>query len=275
MDKEFFEQAYQSEYQEVEVEPTEKEVDNQQPVDNPVDKETEKEVQAEQQTEEVQELPKFNIDGEDYTLEQIKEWKLGNMRQSDYTKKTQEIAKQRKEIEEAMSLYEYIKSNPDVATALRDADYGSGVDEKLKSLTPEQQRVQELEYKLAEKELDETISKLKTKYPDFNEVEVMQECDKRKVYDLEFVYGAMKGLKEQPTVDVEAIRKEAIEEAKKQLMAELKANTDITTTIITSESGQQVIVEPGDSLTAEEKKFCDKRGYDYNEYAQWKTIDAK
>lgn len=271
MDKEFFEQAYKAEYEEVTVEPTE--VDNPQPVDNPVDKDGVQVVEP--KVEEVTEVQKYNIDGEDYTAEQIKEWKLGNMRQADYTKKTQEIAKQRKETEEAISLYEYIKNNPDVATALRDVDYSGNVDEKLKSLTPEQQKVQELEYKLAEKELNETINNLKTKYTDFNEVEVMQECDKRQIYDLEFVYNAMQGAKEQTKVDIDTIRKEAIEEAKKQLMAELKANSDSTTTIITTESGQKITTEPADTLTTEEKRFCDKRGYDYNEYAQWKTIGAK
>jgi len=273
LDKEFFDQAYQSEYETVEVEPTD--VDNPQPVDNDIDN-TGEVVETEKQTEQEHvDVQKYNIDGEEFTLEQIKEWKLGNMRQADYSRKTQEVAKQRKEVEEAVKLYEYIKENPDVATALRDVDYSGNVDDKLKSLTPEQQRVQELEYKLAEKELDETISNLKSKYPDFNEVEVMQECDKRKIFDLEFVYGAMKGLKPTEQVDVEAIRKQAIEEAKQQLMAELKANTDSTTTIITTESGQAIQVQPGDNLTPQEKTFCDKRGYDYNEYAQWKSIGSR
>jgi hypothetical protein len=271
LDKEFFEKAYQAEYEEVKVEPTE--VDNPQPVDKPVDKL--EIVTPVTETKEVTELSKYNIDGEEYTIEQIKEWKLGNMRQADYSRKTQEVARQRKEMQDAVSLYEYIKKNPDVATALRDADYSDGAEQVTKPLTPEMQRVQELEYKLAEKELDETINRLKTKHSDFNEVEVMQECEKRQIYDLEFVYSAMKGSKESTQVDVEAIKKEAIEEAKKQLMAELQANTDSTTTIISSEGGQAIVTSPGDTLTVEEKRFCEKRGFDINEYAQWKTIGAK
>lgn len=275
MDKEFFEQAYQAEYEEVQVEP--EKTDNQQPVDNPVDNPVEQPTDESKNTgeESVTEVPKYNIDGEEYTLEQIKEWKLGNMRQADYTKKTQEIAKQKKEMQEAVSLYEYIKNNPDVATALRDVDYSGNVDEKLKSLTPEQQRVQELEYKLAEKELNETINNLKSKYGDFNEVEVLMECDKRQIYDLEFVYKALRGSKEPEKIDVETIKQQAIEEAKKQLMAELKSNADITNTIISTEGIQNVQTQPGDMLTPAEKAFCDKRGFDYNEYAQWKTVGVK
>ncbi len=39
------------------------------------------------------------IDGEEIALDDIKEWKLGNLRQADYTRKTQEIADQRKVLE--------------------------------------------------------------------------------------------------------------------------------------------------------------------------------
>lgn len=39
------------------------------------------------------------IDWEEVTLDSIREWKKGHMLQSDYTKKTQELAKQRKELE--------------------------------------------------------------------------------------------------------------------------------------------------------------------------------
>lgn len=43
--------------------------------------------------------PVFNIDGEEITLDQIKEWKADGLRQADYTRKTQEIAEQRRQIE--------------------------------------------------------------------------------------------------------------------------------------------------------------------------------
>jgi hypothetical protein len=272
LDKEFYEEAFKAEYEEVKVEPDVKDTsDNPQPVDKTVDNADENGGQVEETTKETPEETKFSIDGEEYTLDQIKQWKLGDMRQADYTKKTQEIAKQRKEHEQAIALFEYVKNNPDVATALRDADFSNGVEDKLKDLTPEAQKIQELEYQLAEKELDEKINSLKTKYPDFNEVEVMQECDNRKIYDLEFVYNAMRGSKEPTQIDVETIKKQAIDEAKKQIMAEMKANSDSTSTIISTEGNADVKPEPGDSLTAEEKKYCDKIEMDYNEYAKWKT----
>lgn len=41
----------------------------------------------------------LDLDGEEIPLSQIKEWKSGNMRQSDYTRKTTELAEQRKEFD--------------------------------------------------------------------------------------------------------------------------------------------------------------------------------
>ena len=43
--------------------------------------------------------PSFEIDGEKVSLSTLKEWKANGLRQSDYTRKTQELAQQRKELE--------------------------------------------------------------------------------------------------------------------------------------------------------------------------------
>lgn len=45
------------------------------------------------------EAPVFDLDGEKVTAEQIKEWKQGYLRQDDYTRKSQEVAEMRKELE--------------------------------------------------------------------------------------------------------------------------------------------------------------------------------
>lgn len=46
-----------------------------------------------------EELEVIDIDGEEVTLKQIKEWKRGTLREQDYTKKTQALADERKAIE--------------------------------------------------------------------------------------------------------------------------------------------------------------------------------
>jgi len=61
----------------------------------------------------------FDIDGEEITLSQIREWKGGNLRQSDYTRKTTDLAEQRKALD-AKSLQQdaAIQSLNDKVTAL-------------------------------------------------------------------------------------------------------------------------------------------------------------
>ena len=58
---------------------------------------------AEDSSEE-EEQPKFNLDGEEYTADQIKQWKQGSMMQEDYTRKTQELAEMRRNYERLMQV---------------------------------------------------------------------------------------------------------------------------------------------------------------------------
>lgn len=49
--------------------------------------------------EQPEEVDEIDIDGEKVTLDDIREWKKWNLRQADYTRKTQELAREREEIE--------------------------------------------------------------------------------------------------------------------------------------------------------------------------------
>ena len=82
-------------------------------------KEITEEIPTEQATEvkeeepSIVEEPEFDLgDGEKVKLSQIKEWKDGGLRQSDYTKKTQELSEKRKGLEEMEKFADYLKANP-------------------------------------------------------------------------------------------------------------------------------------------------------------------
>jgi hypothetical protein len=73
------------------------------------------------------------LDGEQVTLEEIREWKQGNLRQDDYTRKSQANADERKRLEERDGLVaeiisdgamaEFVKARPEVLPhLLKDAD---------------------------------------------------------------------------------------------------------------------------------------------------------
>lgn len=57
----------------------------------------------------------YEIDGEKIPVSQIKQWKSGHLMQSDYTKKTQELAKERERFAPYQQLETYLQSNPDKA----------------------------------------------------------------------------------------------------------------------------------------------------------------
>lgn len=216
-------------------------------------------------SEEVTIPDKISIGDEEYTLDEINEFKQGYLRQSDYTKKTQELARQREEYENAIEMYEYLRDNPyllDVINTNEDVD--PAFREQAFELTPEMQRIKELELRMAQKELDMDIKNLKDKYEDFNEVEVLKEAEQRGISDLEFVY---KALREENKVDVDKIKREAVEEAKKEIMAEIKSNKDVTKTLIKDEKEKST--NPTVELTPSQIRVAEGMGLSKEEYAKW------
>lgn len=115
------------------VEPTE--APEQEPVEEEVDEQPEEEQQeAETETEEAEteeeEQPDtqeeaeelyIDLDGEEIALSEIKSWKDGNLRQSDYTKKTTELAEQRKAFEAEKAKVEALQSELATKSASLDA----------------------------------------------------------------------------------------------------------------------------------------------------------
>jgi hypothetical protein len=66
---------------------------------------------------------KYLIDGQEYTVDQIKEWRRGGMLLSDYTRKTQEHAQARRQFEaqqrDVIALEQAIKEDPGLLNHLR------------------------------------------------------------------------------------------------------------------------------------------------------------
>lgn len=206
----------------------------------------------------------IEIGGEKYTLDEIQEFKQGYLRQSDYTRKTQELAKQRNEIADAVELYDYLRDNPHLLYNLQENSVDQNVQNVAQRLTPEMQKIQELELKMAQQELEHEINTLKTKYSDFDEVKVLQEAEKRGVTDLDFVY---KALREDDDMDVEKIKQEAVAEAKKQILAELQKNKDETKTLIDKKDTKPDLQVT--QLTPTQKRVASNMGLSEEDYVKW------
>lgn len=78
--------------------------------------------------------PEIEIGGEKVKLSQIQEWRKGYLRQDDYTRKTQQLAEQRKQIEQLqqrlqplLAVEQYLAANPQAALALKQVLQSGGV----------------------------------------------------------------------------------------------------------------------------------------------------
>lgn len=217
---------------------------------------------------------KYNIEGiGEVSEEDIKEWHQGNLRQSDYTRKTQALAKEREDAKDALELYEYLKANPEIAKRLKQGDEDDDeildkeIEGKVSRLSPEMQRLEQLERKIAQDELTKELNELKAKYPDFDDIKVLTEAQKRGIDDLEFIYNATRGEKKTMDIDVEKIKADAVAEAKKQIMEELKNNSSATETII--DNGKVQVTQTPKTLTPAQKRVAEGMGVSEEDYLKY------
>lgn len=205
----------------------------------------------------------YEIDGiGKVKLDEIKEWKQGYMRQSDYTRKTQDIARQKNETKEALEVYNFLRSNPDIAKALSQGDASVLANSPIAGkISPANKGIEDLNYRLASMELDTKLSTLKSKYKDFDELAVLKESERTGVLDLEFVYNAIRGR------DADKMRDTLSKQIERELTDKIRKNGIDTQTII-ADGDSGAVVDFG--LTSDEKNIADKMGVSYEKYANRK-----
>lgn len=197
----------------------------------------------------------------------IEELKNGYLRQSDYTKKTQEVSKQRKEAQEALDFYNQVKKNPELIENIQsEVEIPSNLD-------PTQKRVNDLESKIYEMMLEKEIETLQNKYEDFEVMEVLELADKKGMTDLEDAYHIVKSSKaaKTPPTDLDALR----EQLKQELLQEIKNENVSTNSIITSGESSTSIQEPKATLSAGELKVASMMGMKAEEYIKWRDVGTR
>jgi hypothetical protein len=140
---------------------------------------------------------KLQVDGEE-VLVPVKEALAGYQRQADYTRKTQELSEQRKNIEYAAALQEALQSDPQGTLQLLQQQFGQPAvsEEEDIWIDPTEKQLKELEKRLvsfeqqrAMDELSKTIDSLQSKYgDDFNADEVVAKALATGATDLEAVF---------------------------------------------------------------------------------------
>ena len=220
--------------------------------------------QIEESTPEV-ELPsepeKYNIPGVgEFTADEIREMKNGGLRQSDYTRKTQELAKQREEMREAQALYDHLRANPSLIEAIKQAEQNPNGVVANNAPTPERQMLRDLAFTQKAMQVDMQVSELHKKYGDFDEGALFEKATKLNTEDLEFVLqGLLYGRGDTAS---------AVQSAKEQLKAELEANRNVVETTVASRQQKQPTRSPG--LSDKEKRVAMMMGLTESEYIKWK-----
>lgn len=144
---------------------------------------------------------------------------------------------------------------------LKEANVQQHIAQPMQPVNPVEQRIAELEQKLADKELEETLANLKQKYSDFDETTVLKTAYEKGLTDLEFVYKATRAEKQ---VDINSIK----EQLRAEILAEISANKEQTSTIIASNNApvQSSKVE----LAPHELAIAEEFGLTPEEYLQYR-----
>lgn len=214
-------------------------------------------------TVETPEVPsKYDIDGEEFTVDEIREWKKGNLRQSDYTKKTTELAKQRKEAEDALEVYGYLMSKPDLVKKLYefDADNPDEVGKVQAKLDPVTKQINELNQKLLIKDIEVELKEITSKDKLVNDVELLQLANDMKC-SVATAYDIWKGK------NMDRILKDRESEIKRQIAKQTQENADTTRTLI--KQTDKVNDNGSFGLTDEQVLFADKIGMSAEDYAKY------
>lgn len=175
------------------------------PVDGQVSEEVEVSAETPEQeldlfdyTEIADKYVKLQVDGEEVTVP-VKEALAGYQRQADYTRKTQELSEQRKQVQYAMALQEALQKDPHATLQLLQQQVGLvapqaqeediWVDPAEQQFRQLEQRIAAFEQEKAMEELARTIDSLQSKYGDaFDADEVVARALAVGSTDLEAVF---------------------------------------------------------------------------------------
>ena len=225
--------------------------------------ETDNPPQAEPEQTNPQAYPEtIEVDGEQVPVEELTK---GYLRQSDYTRKTQELAEARKQAELAEQYYNAVQQNPEFARKFAETF-------NLPYLTPEQERVQRLEQENMDLKLRQEIGELKNAYSlqDEQVRDVLQIAYDRRLENLDDAYAlyAAREVASTPadSLDVDSLK----EQIRQELMQELKLEVD-TTSIIGSGNSSRPVQSNTPQLSPQEAKVARMMGMNDKEYATWKN----
>jgi hypothetical protein len=203
----------------------------------------------------------IEIDGAEVPVDELKN---GYLRQSDYTRKTQELAQQKAQLEIAQKYYEALQSNPAEAKLFAEKN-------NLPYLSPQEMELTQIKQQYEDMLVQQEVALMKTKYPDFNEADVVKFTVENKMNSLEDAYLLLKaksGSAQSQPADIEAIK----QQIRQEVLQELQSNQS-TGSIIGTQGVQRPVVDDTPTLSEAERKVARGLRMSDKEYVKWR--DAK
>ena len=131
----------------------------------------------------------------------------------------------------------------------------------VKDISKELKALEKLEKQLYMKEMDATLNGLKMKYPDFNEIEVLNRAVQLNTSDLEFVYHGLRG------ANMDNIIAQKVKEQLAQATQEMTKNSQATRTVVGNAKHTEVSEQH--NLTRQQMRVADMMGISYEDYAKY------
>lgn len=235
------------------------------PVVDPIDSSTEGtgeqiETTPEQIPEQVP-LSEVEIDGEKFSIDDIKAWKQSNLTTAQFVAQRQELEAMRAQSKDAIELYNYLKSKPDIAQKLYELDSQAPAN---KIPNPTDERLAQIENQMRigsiENELKSVMSA--DKYG-ANELEILKIATDNRT-SIKNAYNLWVGS------NVDTILQKQLTDNSKKLTDNIKKNNVITKTII-SDGDKTNNSDTTFGLSDMELAFANKIGLEPSEYAKWKS----
>lgn len=192
----------------------------------------------------------------------VEELKQGYLRQSDYTKKTQELAQQRKEFDIAKQYFDALQANPEEAQRFAEAN-------NLPFMSPKDLEYEQMKEQYEMMLVKQEIELMKTKYTDFDEEAVVKVASEKNFDNLEDAYlfnKAKQGIAQPVNID------DIKEQIRQELLNDIQSNQN-TNSLIGKQGAQRPIVDDTPTLTQAEVRVAQGLGMSPKEYAKWR--DAK
>ena len=193
----------------------------------------------------------IKVDGEEQAVT-LEELRSGYQRQSDYTRKTQELASERQRLQQAEAIATALESDPagtisalSTAFGVSDTPPSPESADSWDELDPTEQRIARIESQLEthaaasrQQAIDKEVVGLKSKYGDFDEQALFQHALTNRIPNLDAAYTHMK-FGEVTAAAVAAQGDRDVTEAKREAVSVEGGKTVQAGAVVSNTSGQQ------------------------------------